>query len=218
MNTPRRTQTRVLKRVGKSSQLADTPPTSPDISRNSFSSQQLSLSSMGSFGSFRDIPDVDPLLRKEKAKQKKEKKKTRKKADKLSQAENDSGNSFSYFGSDSFATSGDMADFGDFGNDNVDDLFPQQALSALENPPSTEIVRRPESTKNTDSEFTAFRELIKKASSPALNKDLLQRYAEDNKHQQRTELVTKGSDDDVVNDLEAAIDELLVASRQKNAH
>ena len=56
------------------------------------------------------------------------------------------------------------------------------------------------------------------SSSPALNKDLLQRYAEDNKHQQRTELVTKGSDDDVVNDLEAAIDELLVASRQKNAH
>jgi hypothetical protein len=109
MNTPRRTQTRVLKRVGKPSQIVDTPPTSPDISRNSFSSQQLSLSSMGSFGSFRDIPDVDPLLRREKAKQKKEKKKTRKKADKLSQAENDSGNSFSYFGSDSFATSGDMA-------------------------------------------------------------------------------------------------------------
>ena len=219
MNTPRRAKTRVLKQVMKASHRTETPPTPPDISRNSFSSQQLSLSSMGSFGSFRDIPDTAPLFREKKTKQKKEKKKAKRTTDKLSKVDNDFSNSFKYFEGGSFESLGEMANFGDFGNDDVDKLFPQQALSVIENPPITERGRRPESSRDTIAEFASFSELMKKTSSQILNKDLIHRYTEGKKNQQQTKLLTKGRDDgndnNVANDLEAAIDELLVASRKK---
>ena len=64
-------------------------------------------------------------------------------------------------------------------------------------------------------EFAAFRDVLKQTSSCALDKDLLQRYAKNKNNPVQSKLQTKQSKKPIVNDLEAAINDLLVANRQR---